>query len=282
MTPKVTILLLTYKSNPKYLEESINSALNQSYSDFELLVIDDGPADNNSQVLKRYQDKDTRVRVIENPTRLGRLKSRNLGLKEAKGKYVAILDSDDWWCDKDKLKKQIKFLDQHPDHGAVGTALYLIDKNGQKIGRIKYPANDQEIRKFMLSSFQMAHPSVLLRKKAAEEGGGYPESRFYKFAEDYDFFLRIGRKYKLANLPDYGLKYRIHPGSGSINNEFKQRLAGILLTVKYFGKYPRGTSALAKKVLTVMLPRSAMDNLIARNKLLKSWYSKFTGIEKKF
>jgi glycosyltransferase involved in cell wall biosynthesis len=282
MMPKVTILLLTYKSNSKYLKESIESALSQSFEDFELLVIDDGPGDANIQILNWYRAKDKRIRVISNKTRLGRLKSRNLGITEAKGKYVAVMDSDDLWCDKDKLKKQVKYLDQNPTYGAVGTAIYLIDKNGKKIGQIKYPTSDRKIRKYMLSSFQLAHPSVLIRKTAAKNVGGYPESRFYKFAEDYDFFLRVGRKYKLANLSDYSLKYRIHPGSGSTRNEFKQRLTGAMLTLKYFGKYPGGTTATIKKLATMFLPRSVMDKLVARNKFFKQTYQKLSGIKKEF
>ncbi|MBM3256513.1 MAG: glycosyltransferase [Candidatus Moranbacteria bacterium] len=279
--PKVSVVLLTYKSNPSYLKKSIESALRQSFKDFELLIIDDGPGNYNFPILEKFLQKDKRVKIIKNVVRLGRLKSRNLGLKNARGKYVAVLDSDDYWCDRSKLKKQVKFLDQHLKYGAVGTAMYLIDKNGKKIGQIKYPIADHDIRKYMLSSFQLAHPSVLIRKKAAGKVGGYPESRIYKFAEDYDFFLRVGQKYKLANLSEYCLCYRVHQGSGSINNEFKQKLTSMMLTAKYFGQYPKGTSALIKKVVTIMLPRSTMDSLITRNKFLKMAYQRLSGINKK-
>lgn len=280
--PKVSVVLLTYKSNPSYLKKSIKSALNQSFKDFELLIIDDGPGNYNVRTLEKFQKKDNRIILISNKARIGRLKSRNLGLTKAKGEYIAILDSDDYWCDRNKLKKQVKFLDQNLDYGAVGTAMYLINKTGKKIGQIKYPTTNQDIRKFMLSSFPLAHPSVLVRKKSMDKVGGYRENRIYKYAEDYEFFIRLGQKFKLANLPNYCLSYRIHPRSGSINNEFKQRLTGLMLTVKYFGKYPKGTSALAKKVLTIMLPRSAMDSMITRNKLLQSLYSKLSGIKKNF
>jgi len=280
--PKVTILLLTYKSKPAYLIKSIDSALNQTFTDFELLVIDDGPGDNNKAVLSEYKAEDERIRIIRNKSRIGRLKSRNKGLKKAKGEYIAVLDSDDFWCDRDKLKKQVDFLKNHPDYGAVGTAMFLVDKDGKKIGQIKYPTSNQEIRKYMLSSFQMAHPSILFRKKVTKAVGFYSENRLYKFGEDYEYFLRMGEKYKLANLVDYCLSYRIHPGSGSIKNEFKQRLTGLLLTLKYFGKYPNGISALLKKFATLFLPRSVMDRLIKENKFLSKIYENFTGIKKNF
>lgn len=279
--PKVSIILLTYKSNPVYLKKSIESALSQSFEDFELIIIDDGPDNHNVRVYEKFQLKDQRIRIIKNKGRLGRLKSRNLGLKQAQGEYIAVLDSDDYWCDKHKLRKQINFLESRHDHGAIGTAMYLINKTGKKIGRIKYPIADHDIRSYMLSSFPLAHPSVLIRKKAVEKVGGYREDRLYKYAEDYEFFIRLGRKFKLANLPDYCLCYRIHPGSGSINNEFKQRLTSMMLTVKYFSEYPKGASALVKKVITIILPRSAMDSLIARNKFLKMAYQKLSGINKK-
>lgn len=279
--PKVTVILLTYKSNPSYLRKSLESVLEQTFEDFELLVIDDGPGDANKAVLDKYSSEDKRIRIVRNKSRLGRLKSRNLGLNEAKSKFIAILDSDDFWCDQEKLRKQVDFLEKHPNHGAVGTGMILIDRNNKKIGRVSYPPSDKDIREYMLSSFQLAHPSVLFRKTAAEKVGGYPESRFYKFAEDYDFFLRVGQKYKLANLPDYCLKYRIHTDSGSTRNEFKQRLTGILVTLKYFGKYPGGVGATIKKLATLFLSRSMVDKLIVKSKVARKAYAKSTGISKK-
>lgn len=278
--PQVSVLLLTYKSNPEYLKQSLESALNQSFEDIELLVVDDGPGDANASFLEEYQKKDKRLRVIRNSQRIGRLKSRNKGIEEARGKYIAVLDSDDFWCDENKLKKQVDCLDRNPRCGAVGTGMVLIDEKGKEIGRIRYPGSDQEIRNHMLSSFQMAHPSIVFCKKAAEKVGGYSESKLLKFAEDYDFFLRVGQHCQLANIPDYCLKYRVHPGSGSTRNEFKQRLTGILLTLKYFGKYPKGTGAIIKKIATMFLPRSLMDKLISRNRLAGKIYSKTTGIHK--
>ena len=213
--PKVTVLLLTYKSNPEFLARSIESALNQSFCDLELLVVDDGPGETNLAVLREYQKKDKRLRIIRNKKRAGRIKSRNLGLREARGKYIAILDSDDFWCDKDKLKKQVGFLEKNPDYGAIGTAMVLINVKGKELGRIKYPLSDEKIRRFMLSSFQMAHPSVVFRKSLTRKIWLYSESQILKYAEDYEFFLRAGQFCKLANLPDYCLKYRVHPGSGT-------------------------------------------------------------------
>lgn len=277
---KVSVLLLTYKSNPDYLKKSIENALNQTYEDVELLVIDDGPGDHNDQILNKAKKEDSRVKIIKNEERLGRLKSRNLGIKKALGEYIAILDSDDYWCDKKKLEKQVNFLKQNPKCGAVGTAMILINETDREIGRVQYPSSDKKIRNYMLSSFQMSHPSIVFRRLVVDKIGGYSESKSMKFAEDYDFFLKVGRHYKLANLPDYCLKYRIHSGSGSTMNEFKQRLTGILLTVKYFGKYPRGASALIKKIATMFLSRKIMDDLIAKNKLFSKIYSKTTGINK--
>jgi len=278
--PKVSVLLLTYKSNPEYLKKSLNSALNQSFRDLEVLIIDDGPGDHNDEIIDQFKERDKRVNIVKNKQRMGRLKCRNLGIKKAKGEYIAVLDSDDYWCDEKKLEKQVNFLENHSKWGAIGTAMVLIDDKDREIGKVKYPVLNEEIRKCMLASFQMAHPSVMFRKSVTAKIGGYSESKVLKFAEDYDFFLKVGRHYKLANLSDYCLKYRIHSGSGSTANEFKQRLTGILLTVKYFGQYPKGTSALVKKIVTMFLPRKIMDELIAKNKLFSKIYSKTTGINK--
>jgi glycosyltransferase involved in cell wall biosynthesis len=280
MAPKVTVTLLTYKSNLQFLAKALESILSQSYKDFELLIIDDGPKEHNTPVVEKYQKKDKRVRIIKNKKRAGRLKSRNLGLREARGKYIAILDSDDFWCDKDKLKKQVGFLEKNPDYGAIGTAMVLINVKGKELGRIKYPLSDEKIRRFMLSSFQMAHPSVVFRKSLTRKIGLYSESRILKYAEDYEFFLRAGQFCKLANLPDYCLKYRVHPGSGTEKNQFKQRLTVIFLTARYFGKYPGGVSAALKKMATLFLPRKTMDRLIRSKKKFAKIYSGFTGIKK--
>jgi glycosyltransferase EpsE len=230
---KISINLITYNRS-KYIEESIGSVLQQSFQDWELIIVDDASTDDTENIIKNYIKQDKRIKYYKNKTNLGIVKSRNLALKKSSGKYIAVLDSDDVWCDKNKLKKQIDFLEKNKDYVLVGGGVVLIDEKGNKIGKIKNKTYNSKIKSNILYKNQISHSSVLFKKKDVLKVGGYDES--LKVGEDYDLWLRLGLKGKFANLSENVLKYRIH--SGNISS--KRRRVAFENNIKIIKKYKKG------------------------------------------
>jgi glycosyltransferase involved in cell wall biosynthesis len=128
---KVTILLPVYNGT-KWIEKSIRSALRQSFSDFELIILNDCSTDDTERVVFSFMSQDKRIVYIRNDKNLGLAKTLNVGLGTAKGEYIARLDADDEWIDVDKLKKQVSLLDKYPEYTLVGTGAVVVDENGQE------------------------------------------------------------------------------------------------------------------------------------------------------
>ena len=278
-SPKITVLMPVYNGG-KYLNDAIESVLNQSFSDFEFLIINDGSTDNSEGVIKKYQQQDTRIVYIKNEENIGLQKTLNKGLSFSKTDFLARMDSDDIWCDKDKLQKQFDFLKKNPDHALVGTAMETMDEKGSKLQTIKFKESDNEIRNVILFSSQFAHPSVMISERALDEIGFYATDNKYKNVEDYELWLRIGTKYKFANLPDVCLRYRIHSSSVSMQNQFKHRIDWIRLTWEYRKYYPHAAKALLPKISSIVISRNLLDKITKKSRLFATLYSKISGIEK--
>lgn len=277
--PKISILMPVYNGD-KYLSEAIVSVLSQSFTDFEFIIINDGSTDNSEKIIKEFQEKDNRILYFKNEKNLGIQKTLNIGLSFSKADYIARIDSDDIWCDKDKLRKQLDFLEKYPDHAIVGTAMETIDEKGGKLQNIRYPLTDPEIRNVILFSSQFAHPSVLISAKALDEIGFYSVEKKHKNVEDYELWLRIGTRYKFANLSDITLKYRIRSGSLSMQNEFRHRLDWISLTFEYRKFYPHFIKALTVKISSLLISRKTLDFLTKKSRFMATFYTKLSGIKK--
>jgi glycosyltransferase involved in cell wall biosynthesis len=204
--PKVTVVIPIY-NREKYLGIAIGSILSQTFSDFELLVIDDGSTDRSTDVVRCFSD--ARIRLVCNNTNLGVSKARNKGIQLARGQYLAFLDSDDWACPK-RLAKQTAFLDNHPDYAAVGSWIEWMSEEGEPSGRIKRkPTSPEEVAAWRLfqqgieNSASMARIAVLREYRHREEFDG---------CEDFDFWARIAANHKLATLPEVLVRRRMHAG----------------------------------------------------------------------
>lgn len=206
-SPFITIFTPNY-NNKDFLPEAIESILNQTYSNFEYLIIDDGSIDGSWEIIQKYANKDNRVKAYRNDKNLKIVKTRNRGFKlsSSKAKYFAILDSDDVAI-LNRLEFQVDFLENNPAYALVGSNKYLINQDSQLIGYRNYPLSDEEIKKVITRYNPIAQSSVLIRKKVIEEIGFYDQE--WKFCQDYDYWLRIGRYWKLRNLRYPLIKYRI-------------------------------------------------------------------------
>jgi glycosyltransferase involved in cell wall biosynthesis len=201
--PKVSIILPVY-NGAQWIAKSIGSALGQTFNDFELIVLNDCSSDDSEKIILDLLKSDSRIIYKKNISNFGLARTLNSGIDFAKGEYIARLDQDDEWIDKDKLKKQINFLDNNPDYVLIGTGAVIVDEKDTEIARYILPTNDIDIRKKILRLNCFVHASVVFRKVSVEKVGRY---RTNKFSEDHDLWLRLGRIGKFANLPEYSVKY---------------------------------------------------------------------------
>ena len=241
----VSILLPTY-NGAKYVREAIESVLNQSYQDWELIIIDDGSTDNIDEVAGGYVKKDPRITYERNKKNLGLSGNLNKGLLQASGQYIARIDQDDVWIDIDKLKKQIKFLDAHPDCVLVGTGFRMVDESGEHIRDVVPFTDDRSIRGNILSENQFGHATVVFRKKPVIDLGGYNSK--IRYGEDYDLWLRLGQKGTLANIRDICMQYRVCNGMSQKHSRWNQIKLHFGLLRRYGSRYPGLLKAIALKV----------------------------------
>lgn len=234
--PKVSIILSTY-NRAGFISNAIESVLEQSFSDWELIVVDDGSTDNTEEVVKKYN-----VIYSKSPENIGIARNSNRGLRIAKGEYIAIIDDDDRWIDKDKLTKQVDFLDKNPDYMAVGGGIVVIDKDGKEMFRYLKPETDEKIRDKMLFDNTMANSTTVFRHSTAEKVGLYDES--LRYSADRDFFLKLGLEGKLYNFPEYFANYTMAGQNTSIV-KMKEHLRSSLMVMKrYKNNYPHYQLAL--------------------------------------
>lgn len=182
-TPKVSVLMPVYKPKESYLRAAIESILNQVYTDFEFLILDDCPENPRESIVKSYKDK--RIKYFKNKTNLGIALSRNKLIELAKGEYLATFDHDDISL-PERLLRQVQYLDAHPKVGVVGCKVRTIIKKKNS----KYPSNDHDIKLALMQSCAIHHPSSMIRKKVLEETALRYDKEFTP-AEDYMLWCRL-------------------------------------------------------------------------------------------
>lgn len=251
-SPKVSIILPTY-NGAIFLARAIESIIRQTLENWELHIIDDGSTDETPEIAEKYAAQDPRVKALRNERNLGIQKSLNRGLEASRGSFIARIDDDDEWSDASKLAAQVRFLDAHPDCVLVGTGTVVTDESGKEIFRFLNPETDAQIRDKLLGKNCFTHSSVLFRKNAALECGGYDESAKTRHVEDYDLWLKLGTKGKLANLPLYAVRFTMRRGNISSKNKIEQFKKDIMLTIKYWRSYPNFPGALLRGCARLLL-----------------------------
>jgi cellulose synthase/poly-beta-1,6-N-acetylglucosamine synthase-like glycosyltransferase len=247
--PRLTVFTPFYR-NIDYFDECIASVLAQSFRDFEYLMINDGDPENARRIERVFADP--RIRIINTTHPLGLSGSRNFGLQQAQGDLIAFIDSDDF-CEPGRLEKQFAFLAGHPDHVLVGTNLRYINERSETIGGRKYPENDAEIKKRLITVNCIAQPSVMARREALIEAGGYTED--FPCAEDYALWLRLARLGKYHNLQEPLVAYRIHEQSGKhllLKPALRDTMRLKIHAIRHYGFKPT-PSAIASIVLHAVL-----------------------------
>ena len=221
--PIVSVVMPAYNVE-LYVEEAVRSILNQTFCDFEFIIVDDGSTDRTPEILRSFTDP--RIRLLFNEKNEGNYPARNRGCRLARGKYIAVMDADDVAL-PERLEKQVRFMEGNPDVLACGTAYRLMDRN--KI--IVQPVKWTEIQYCLLMTYCMLHPTMMIRAEVMKKLGFYKEESIC--AEDYDLTLRLAIVGKVINMPDVLLERRLHANQISSLYNKKQNLYGSYIQMRY-------------------------------------------------
>lgn len=217
--PTVSVLLPVYNGE-RHLEEALRSILQQTYSHYEFLILDDGSNDASRAIARRVAGDDPRVQIISRENR-GLVVTLNELIGKARGRYLARMDADDV-AKPARFALQVAFLDAHPAVVCVGGGQALIDEAGRFLTHIHGPPDDPSIQRSILAGHgAICHPTAMIRSDAMAAVGGYDPAM--RHCEDLDLWLRLGEHGQLANLPDVVLAYRLDPGSVSARHWRQQR-----------------------------------------------------------
>ncbi|PSB08301.1 glycosyl transferase family A [Pleurocapsa sp. CCALA 161] len=231
--PKVSVIIPAYNAI-KYLPASIDSILTQTYTDFEIIIVNDGSKDGTEEWFGQLTDPDPRVQLISQ-TNQGNCAARNIGIAHAQSEYIAFLDADDLWAST-KLAKQVEILEQNPDVGLVYTWVERIDQNGKSLGKPFESNLSGNIWEKLLARNVIATSSTLIRRSCFERVGKFDEN-LQSFVEDWDLWLRIAACYPIKVIPEYLLQYRECPTSISKNWQAMEKKYHIVIE-KAFASAP--------------------------------------------
>jgi len=237
-SPRASIIMLTF-NRPQFISRAIESIVRQTVRDWELIVVHDGPNRQIEEILRGWEAREPRVRYFRRERWGNIAEATNFGIREARGRYVGVLDDDDYWRVDDKLERQIRFLDEHPDHVVCGGGAVCIGEDGRELMSYLKPEHDPEIKARALLANPMVHSTILYRRDAAQEVGFYDET--LAGFQDWDLFLKLGRLGKFYNFPEYFLAYQIWEGGGSFDAQ-KRNTASAVRIVRRHGRAYRGYS----------------------------------------
>ena len=211
--------MLPVRNGALYLAEAIASILAQTLTSLELIVVDDGSTDRSAAIAQEAADRDRRVVVVRGDQR-GLAPALNTGIAAARARYVARMDADDI-ASSSRLETQLRYLDAHEDCVALGCAIEIVDESAAHIGwRTFATSHDRIIAALLVGASGMAHPTVVMRRDALLEVGGYDADRFP--TEDLDLWIKLSQIGRLANLEEVLFKYRRHEATVSVRHRSEQ------------------------------------------------------------
>ncbi len=219
--PKVSVIIPAYNAMI-YLPETLKSVLQQTFTDFEVLIIDDGSTDNIVQWAGELID--SRVKLIVQPNQ-GTSAARNTGIAQAQGEYIAFLDADDLW-EPTKLEKQVRYLEDNPAVGLLHTNMVLIDWQGKSSGRVMKSNAEGDALKQLLKQNTVVTSSVIVRDCCLKTVGEF--DRNLRYSQDWDMWVRIAARYPLAVIKEPLVCYRQHPNNATKNWQMLEQGFGMI------------------------------------------------------
>jgi glycosyltransferase involved in cell wall biosynthesis len=199
--PRISVIMPVYNAG-LYVREAIQSILDQTFSDFEFIIIDDGSDDDTLQIIESF--KDYRINILKNPSNIGNYPSRNIGLNIAKGKYICVMDADDVAL-KQRMDIQFRFMEEHPEIGLSGSGFRYFGKKQEIFREDDY----EKIKIILLRNNCFIHPTLIIRHDLIIKYNLYYDEKYY-YAADYDFIARASAFFKITNIPEALLNYRVH------------------------------------------------------------------------
>lgn len=249
---KVSVIMGIYNSDRNKLSQAIDSILNQTFDDFEFIICDDGSTNDIVNYLKKNYT-DYRLKIIQNNKNSGLAYSLNHCLNEARGGYIARMDDDDI-SERTRLEKQVMFLDNHPEYGIVGTAIWLSDDSG--VWGEKF-FSEKPCKEDLLFGVVHAHPTIMVRKEVYDSVGGYRSIPKTRRTEDYDLYLRI----YATGVKGYNLQEKLFYYTQSMQTlgkrKFKHRIDEVSVRFEGFkklGLMPKGLLYCLKPILSGLVP----------------------------
>lgn len=251
MDQNITSIIIATKNGGRFLPRSIASIERQTEKNVEVIIVSDGSTDDTLSIAQNLAKTRPYIKIINLEKNVGPGLARNVGIKEASGNYVALLDDDDEWLDANKLKNQIEFLNENPDYVLVGSAeTDFVDENGKLLFVHRPKTDNAGIRAKILITNQFVASSVMFRKNNFEKVGGFPAMYL---AEDYDLWLRLAKEGKVANIEGCKTRYfRRSTGAGLKN---KKQIAKVVLELikKHKNNFPNYWTALFAAYIRILI-----------------------------
>jgi glycosyltransferase involved in cell wall biosynthesis len=208
-TPTVSVVVPVFNPHPVYFRQAIDSVLSQSFTDFEVIVVEDPSGSSGQAVLSGIADP--RLHYILNDQRTSLPRQHNRGLALARGRFICRFDADDV-CEPNRLEQELAFLQAHPDIDVVGSCLTIIDQHGAVVGARRYPLDHDDILRTIRRFNPIANSTVMFRREVYERFGGWRDSELP--AQDYEWYSRLAAGgARFANLATPLVRYRLHGGS---------------------------------------------------------------------
>jgi len=211
LSPNVSVLMSVHNGE-KFISEAINSVLNQSYQEFEFIIINNNSEDETSSIISKFNDP--RINLYNLSEKLNLSEALNYGLKNCDSELIARIDSDDIMMPT-RLERQVKFFKKYSKISLLGSAIERIFENGEHRDFVYYPQNHDEILKAVARMCPFAHPSVMYKRSIVKKLGYYSES--FSYAQDFELWIKFLKDYTTANLKYPLTKYRTH----SLQNSYK-------------------------------------------------------------
>ncbi len=277
--PLLSVIMPAYNAEA-YVQEAVSSVLNQTFQDFELIIIDDASTDATVKIVKKIQkanpDKNIKLIEVKKNLNCGGDKCANEGLKVARGKYIARMDADDV-ADVSRFEKQITYLRENPRVFLVGSNAYVIDKSGKVIGEKIEPLTSEEIYKAYFGFHPLIHPTCMFKRKL-KDGSAFRYVIKHSANNDYyTFFKLICQGYKFVNMDEKLLKYRIHNSNATFVDMKKKFVNSLKIRLSMVANY--GYIPTPKDI--IMLTVQAGVVLILPERMLLKIYFLAKGIIRK-
>lgn len=272
----ISVVMPAYNAE-KYIDSAIESILNQTFQEFELIVIDDGSSDNTLGIIKSYAEKDNRVKVLQSE-HVGASQARNLAIARAQYEWIAMMDADDIAL-PERFEKQIKAARANPKVVAWGTYVYHMNSQGKTLSlNTLGPSTEQEFEwqranGHVTSLFQ---PTALIKKDIILQLGGYVSG--YEPAEDFELFARIADFGPILVIPEALVLYRVHSQSASMQKFFKQKLIGDYIINRYRRKLAGQTILSLDEYIKQQNEKPFLSSLRDRISILGMFYYRNAGL----